>query len=465
MANEAARTISLKADSNKEFFLIHGYTGSPTDFNHLPEYLNKEFNANVKILRIVGHGTKIEDLDEVTYQNIFDQLSTELEKDLKKGRVIVVGGISLGALLATTLASHYPVRGVFSICPSYKLKFPFNIPGLSGLGKFKKYWKKRRKPIEYKMRENRSFSYTHMHINGLRMVKEAKKHLKSNCHKLICPILIVHARKDPISHHKSANHIHKRIKTKIKRSAILEGDIHNLFYSTENKKTYKLITQFVRENKLFDISKKERVAAIVPAYNEAERIGGVLKVLTSTKCLDEIIVVDDGSTDQTEKVIRQFKKVKYLKNKTNQGKAHSMDRGVKSTDAEIIFFCDADLINLTPKIVEEIIKPVTENKVDMFIGLRNNFMQSAVHLFAINSGERALRREIWLNLPQYFKYRYRVEAGLNHYVTRYGRGFDYKTFNYHQPTKEKKYGFLKGTFLRWWMNLDVGIAYARALFD
>lgn len=57
--NKKAETINIKADSKKEFFLLHGYTGSPTDFNNLGLYLNKRFNANVRIIRLKGHGKEL----------------------------------------------------------------------------------------------------------------------------------------------------------------------------------------------------------------------------------------------------------------------------------------------------------------------------------------------------------------------------------------------------------------------
>ena len=86
-------------------------------------------------------------------------------------------------------------------------------------------------------------------------------------------------------------------------------------------------------------------------------------------------------------------------------------------------------------------------------------------MFAINSGERALTREVWEKLPYYFKYKYRVEAGLNYYARKYFDGFGYKTFDYSQPTKERKYGLIVGTYLRWSMNVDVFLAYLREIIE
>ena len=62
---------------------------------------------------------------------------------------------------------------------------------------------------------------------------------------------------------------------------------------------------------------REKVTAIVPAYNEAERIGAVLAVLTSYGFRD-VIVVDDGSSDNTSQVVSRYN-VKYLRIEKNGG--------------------------------------------------------------------------------------------------------------------------------------------------
>ncbi|PIZ50587.1 hypothetical protein COY27_06605 [Candidatus Woesearchaeota archaeon CG_4_10_14_0_2_um_filter_33_13] len=463
MVDQNAKAIELKADSDNEFFLIHGYTGSPTDFNQLPYHLHKKFNANVRVIMLKGHGTKVEDLDDITFNDLLTQIETALREDINKGRKIILGGLSLGAVFALHLSAEYPVRAVFNICPTYILRFPFNVKGIEHLGKYKKYWKKPRKTDE-KLKREGTFSYDYMHANGIKIVREASNKLKDRINKIKCPIMTICSITDPIGHQKSLKEIHNNVKSSIKRKKIFRSRIHNIFFSKTENLVYKEVSDFVKENNLFDLDKQEKIAAIIPSYNEAERIGEVLKVLCDIDILDEIIVIDDGSTDNTKDVVKNFEKVKYYKNKNNIGKAGSMDLGVKSTDAEIIFFCDADLIDLKPEIVTKIIEPVKNGNYNMFIGLRGNFMQKTVHLFAINSGERALRRIVWEELPKQFKYRYRVEAGLNYCVKKYFGGFGYKEFDYSQPLKEKKYGFIKGTILRWSMNIDVLIAYIQEIF-
>jgi glycosyltransferase involved in cell wall biosynthesis len=303
-----------------------------------------------------------------------------------------------------------------------------------------------------------------MHIKGLKMVKQANRDIAKVFKKIMCPILIIHSSNDPIGSLRGVKLIEKNVSENSNINRIIFRDRnHNIFFTQRRHYIYQEIGDFFHP--IHKAANKEKIAAIVPAYNESEKIASVLKVLTETPIINEVIVVDDGSTDYTANVIKSFPRVKFLKNKNNMGKAYSMQKGVENTDASILFFCDADLVGLTPSIVETIIKPVINGQYDMFIGVRNNIMQKAMPLFALNSGERALRRKLWDELPKNFKYRYRVEAGLNYIANSRPKGYSWRQFNYYQTIKERKYGIISGTLLRWWMNFDVGIAYSLVIFN
>ena len=456
--------IDLKADSELLFFLIHGYTGSPDDFNELPEYLHKNIKANVKVILLKGHGTRIEDLDNLGYFDFLKQIEAALNQEIHKGYKIIIGGLSFGAQIALILASRYPVQGVFNICLPYQLKFPFNIPGLKYLKYCKKYWNKLYTKEETKLRKNK-FYYQQMHANSLEIVMMANEELKKSLPNIDCPLLSIHSKYDPIGNYKAMPEVEVMTNSSLKENIVFESKNHNIFFSENRFEVYKTISRFFQVKSSNDEEKIDSVAAIIPAYNEGERIGLVLDVLSNTKIIQEIVVIDDGSTDTTSEVVKRYQKVILLRNEKNRGKSYSMQRGVEATKSSILFFCDADLEKLTPKIVEQIITPVKNNTVSMFIGLRNNLMQKSILLFALNSGERALRREIWEKLPKQFKYRYRIEAGLNYIANSQGKGYDYKIFDYYQTLKEKKYGFMQGTILRWWMNLDVGWAYILVMIN
>ena len=90
---------------------------------------------------------------------------------------------------------------------------------------------------------------------------------------------------------------------------------------------------------------------IIPAYNEQQLIGSTLQVLVQFlsryQPQYEILVVDDGSQDQTSQVVGQFSiqqpRVRVLVQPSNQGKGRAIQRGVMESQGKWIVFMDADL--------------------------------------------------------------------------------------------------------------------------
>lgn len=209
----------------------------------------------------------------------------------------------------------------------------------------------------------------------------------------------------------------------------------------------------------------KKVTAIVPAYNEEERIGSVLDVLVNFPGFSEIIVVDDGSTDRTLDIVKKYD-VAYIRIEKNSGKGHAMDLAVKKAKTDVIFFCDADVKNLTHETIENIVRPVLDGEVEMFVGMCSRGIYALswmVALVPILGGERALTKELWDKLPDWYKCKFRIETGLNFYSKYYGNGFDFKIFpELKQVIKEKKYGFWTGTKHRFIMFYNIISAGFRA---
>lgn len=89
----------------------------------------------------------------------------------------------------------------------------------------------------------------------------------------------------------------------------------------------------------------EKVSIYIPAYNAEKTIKQTIEsVINQTYKFDEIIVIDDNSSDDTCKIISEFKNVKLIKNKINKGLGYNRNLGIKTSMNEIVASIDADVV-------------------------------------------------------------------------------------------------------------------------
>lgn len=110
---------------------------------------------------------------------------------------------------------------------------------------------------------------------------------------------------------------------------------------------------------MIEIRKKLPVSLIIPAHNEEECVGHVVNAAKKVREIDEIIVVDDGSVDNTSKVAKKAG-AKTIVLKQNRGKGYAMKMGAAQAKGEILLFLDADLKNISSNKIRKIIDPFRE---------------------------------------------------------------------------------------------------------
>ena len=110
--------------------------------------------------------------------------------------------------------------------------------------------------------------------------------------------------------------------------------------------------------------KYQKVSVIIPAYNEEETVAKVVEVIKKVSFVDEIIVVNDGSSDNTaEEAMNAGARV--ITHEVNKGKGEALNTGYREAECDIIVFIDADIYNLTSAKVEAMIRPILEGKTDI----------------------------------------------------------------------------------------------------
>ena len=174
------------------------------------------------------------------------------------------------------------------------------------------------------------------------------------------------------------------------------------------------------------------ISIIIPAYNEEDKIKDTLESIKSIETINQIIVVDDGSSDKTtEKASQvQSEKIKVFTLDKNKGKGFALNYGLKIAmeNADIIGFLDGDLGSSSSE-VEKLITPIINNEADVIIakfppakkkgglGFVKGLAKQSVldmtgeELDATLSGQRLFKKEVLQQFEE-IPFGYGVEVGM-----------------------------------------------------
>ena len=135
-------------------------------------------------------------------------------------------------------------------------------------------------------------------------------------------------------------------------------------------------SKFTRRNSNIFLPK---ISVVIPAYNEEKNIEKCLKSIFSSnypKNNIEVIVVDDGSKDNTLKILKKYKRVKVLRQK-HLGKVEALNRGVLNTSNKFIVTIDADTI-VDKNCIMELVRPFSDRRIGATTGNNNVMNKSSI---------------------------------------------------------------------------------------
>jgi glycosyltransferase involved in cell wall biosynthesis len=213
-----------------------------------------------------------------------------------------------------------------------------------------------------------------------------------------------------------------------------------------------------------------RVSCIICAFNEGPRIGAVLAIASAHPLLSEVIVVDDGSTDDTADVVRRFPSVKLISCPKNQGKSAAMATGIAAAQFELLMLLDADLKGLVARNITSLAAPVLSGEADVGLSLRQNSLL-IFRMIGLDfvSGERVVRKEL---LSESLKEihglpRFGIEVFMNRRIIAQRLSIAVTHWPHvTQARKTEKLGFWKGVRAEWRMVSDLlKLTYPLALLS
>lgn len=114
------------------------------------------------------------------------------------------------------------------------------------------------------------------------------------------------------------------------------------------------------------------LSVIVPVFNEVRTIEEIIARVQKTGLVNEIVVVDDGSTDGTREILKKLdhqKLIRLILHEKNQGKGAAIRSGLQITKGDLILIQDADL-EYDPRDYSSLLQPIQEGLADVVYGSR-----------------------------------------------------------------------------------------------
>lgn len=173
-----------------------------------------------------------------------------------------------------------------------------------------------------------------------------------------------------------------------------------------------------------------KASIIICTYNEEKTIAEVTTACCKLNPGCEIIVVDDGSTDNTENILNELSKeysFRYERLQKNMGKSWAMVHGVEVSTKENLLFFDADVSNIRKEHFDELLKHIMDNTADMVLGQPSEtLIDYRINPFKALTGERAmLKKDLIPILNEIRDIRFGVETFLNLYYQARGMRIKY----------------------------------------
>ena len=200
-----------------------------------------------------------------------------------------------------------------------------------------------------------------------------------------------------------------------------------------------------------------KISALIPAYNEERTIGKIVSILVARDDIDKVLVVDDGSTDNTKEIAEEAG-ADVMKYSHNHGKGAAIQAGIDSLVTDAILLLDGDLVGLNDEHISKLLNPVTKKDADMSVGIfkKGRILSDLAQKITPNlSGQRVIKSEILEDLAEIEDVGYGVEMILNRHVKNKGKVEFVELSDLTHIMKEEKRGLLKGVAARTEMYWDI----------
>jgi len=226
--------------------LIHGFTGAPTEMHPLGEYL-AGYGYSVLGIRLAGHGTKIEDMNRMHWQDwsasVLDGWHL-LESTTKK---IFLIGLSMGGALALYHSSFLPVAGVVGLSAPYEIRSDPRRILLPYISWLIPYVEKGDSDWQDPNAKENHFSYDRYPTKAILQLSDLLKAMRTALPKVSAPVLLMHSKKDVGVPPKNLDLIYNALGTQenMKIKVLLEKSGHVVTRDQEKDTVFQNVQAFI----------------------------------------------------------------------------------------------------------------------------------------------------------------------------------------------------------------------------
>jgi carboxylesterase len=269
--------LRLSSGTGAHVFLLHGLTGSPSELAYVARRLHNDGGLRVWCPRLANHGEPLNVLAATPWRLLYEKARSDflVARDAaeRDGVPLVVGGLSLGAVLSLLLAAEFPqhVGGVMCLAPTFFYD-GWNVPWLHRLIPFidytpLKYFAFFREESPYglkdeSLRERVGTAYRSVRLRTnvdcgqhgyahfpIRLFCESR-HLIARCaqnlRQVTAPLLLVQAVHDDATSPRNSRHVYRNVSSRQKEMLMLEDSFHMVTADLERDRVADAMNRFCR---------------------------------------------------------------------------------------------------------------------------------------------------------------------------------------------------------------------------
>ena len=262
--------------------LVHGYLAAPKEVRKLANFLH-ERGYLVYGVRLKGHGTAPEDLEQSTWQQWYESVNRGYVVVKSYTDTIIMGGFSTGgglALMAAGLKQN-KIQAVFSINAPLKLRqFKARLaPSAANINSLLQKIKGTPTGWEYVQNspENTDINYVRNPISGVRELSLMMDAMEEQLPNIVVPTYILQSSDDPIVDYSSAMDIYQRVGTSLKELTYLQRNNHGIINNEGSHDVFERVYQFLQWAKIqepvshpIEIEDEIRIANMLIERDKAE---------------------------------------------------------------------------------------------------------------------------------------------------------------------------------------------------